>query len=479
MYIMTQAGMYRSSFAALGLRLKWINGCILFLKRNLMSVFLPAGGVSALAYTPSQIRKSGYTQMQIHRASGLFGFAGLATVFIAGVPVIIYTFFTSGEIYNSIVALVILSAVLAGLFIAARSFRSKGRLFQWIDRKFPSVASFINELFATDVSIPKFSGTIAYSLGVELCGMLHMYIAMKAFGLPASFGAAAAAYIIAVLMMIISPFLRGLGAVEISMVFVLERYGYTATQAFSVTILYRVFEFWLPLLAGIVSFAWKGRQLFLRIFPALLTFSLGLINIISVVTPPLLSRIHLLRVYVPLATIQASNMLVVFIGLSLIVTAAFLFRGLRTAWLVALSLSLVSIVGHLLKAFDYEEATIAAINFVVLASTASQYRISNGKRWMLPAFKTAVISFAAVLLFAFTSFYFIDKKHFGVDFTSQQAFMHVLRSLLLFDDETLTPVTKFGHEFLLIVKILGFLNWTFFLVSLFRSSKQRIVEPAE
>lgn len=91
-YIFFVGGMYKQCFAAIGLLLEYGKAIILFLKRNFISVFLPAGGVSALAYSPSQIRKSGFNKMQVHQASGLFGFAGLLTVFLVGLPIIIYIF---------------------------------------------------------------------------------------------------------------------------------------------------------------------------------------------------------------------------------------------------------------------------------------------------------------------------------------------------------------------------------------------------
>ena len=81
--------MYVNSFASIGLPLKWIDAIELFLKRNFLSIFLPAGGVSALAYTPSQLRNRGFNKTQIHQASGLYAFAGLFTVFLVGFPVII------------------------------------------------------------------------------------------------------------------------------------------------------------------------------------------------------------------------------------------------------------------------------------------------------------------------------------------------------------------------------------------------------
>ncbi|HVT83986.1 MAG TPA: phosphatidylglycerol lysyltransferase domain-containing protein [Chitinophagaceae bacterium] len=468
LYIFLQAGMYKKCFAAIDLVLQWGKAVVLFLKRNFISVFLPAGGVSALAYSPSQIRKAGFNKIHVHQASGLYGFAGLLTVFLAGLPVIIITILATDHFKNSWIGLIAVLLIISLLVLIVRAIRKKGKLFNWIDKRFPSFTPTLNELFAANVNQKKFYGAVGYSIGVELSGMIHIYIAMLALGVPGSFGAAAGAYIISILMMVISPFLRGLGAVELSMVYVLQQYGYSSVDALSITILYRIFEFWLPLLAGLVSFAWVGRKLFFRAAPVLLTFALGIINIISAVTPPLNNRLHLLREYLPLATIHASNLSVLFIGLALLVTSAFLFRGLRNAWILALTFSVLSLIGHLTKALDYEEAIVAAVTVIVLLTTASQYRIHSSKKWIRSGMKTALISIVAVALFGFISFYFIDKKHFGVDFSWKESLLHTFKSFLLANDDTLHPLTRFGHEFVWLIRVLGFMTWGFFLFMLIR-----------
>jgi phosphatidylglycerol lysyltransferase len=463
-----QGGIYRQSFAAIGLRLQWVNAVVLFLKRNFISVFLPAGGVSALAYSPSQIRKLSFSKMQVHQASGLFGFAGLLTVFLAGLPVIIFTLYAGANFQNSWIGLFMLSLVIVMLFLVVRSLKQKKMVYRWIDKKFPSVTPTINELFAANVNRKKFAGAIGYSMGVELTGMLHVMVCMLALGFAASAGASAAAYIIAILMMVISPFLRGLGAVELSMVYVLQQFGYTSAQALSVTILFRIFEFWVPLVAGLLSFAWKGRKIFLRVAPALVIFSLGIVNIISAVTPPVVTRLKLVREYLPIEAIHTSHLLILFIGLSLLVTAGFLFSGLRNAWIIAMSLSLFSLVGHLTKALDYEEATFAGITCIVLFATASQYRIRSSNKWMQAGVKIAGLSFAAVLLFGFVSFYFIDVKHFGINFTWRESLWHTIQAFLLVEDTGLNPVTRFGNEFVWLIRSLGFLTWGFLLFTLIK-----------
>lgn len=473
-----QAGMYRQSFAAISFPLNWWRAAELYLKRNFIGIFLPAGGVSALAYSPPQIRKAGFTKLQIHQASGVFGFAGLVSVFIAGLPVIAFTIFTKGQFANSWIGLLVILLVIILLFAAVRSLRQNGRLYKWVDKKFPSFSTTITELLSADVKRKQFTGIVLYSIGVELCGMLQIYIAMLALGLPASFAVAAAAYILSVIITVISPFLRGLGAVELTMVYVLEQFGYSSAQALSVTILYRVVEFWLPLLTGLLVFAWKGKNMFLRVVPAILTFLLGLINIISAVTPPSHYRLRLLHEYIPFTAIHASHLLVLFTGLLLLVTSAFLFRGLRNAWIIALVLSILSLIGHLGKALDYEEVLAAVLTITVLMATVTQYRIRSSNKWMKAGIKIAGLNFIAVLVFGFISFYFIDVKHFGVDFTWQQSLVHTLKSFLLAEDTTLNPVTRFGHEFIWLIRCLGFITWGFLLFTLIKPGlrKQTVTE---
>ncbi len=468
LYVLFQSGMYVSSFASIALRLKWVDAIELFLKRNFLSIFLPAGGVSALAYTPSQLRKRNFNKTQIHQASGLYAFAGLFTVFLVGFPVVILFAISSNQHLKSAwIGLVLVVCILAGIVWVARSLKQKGKLYSYIGKKIPSAVPLIDELFAANVNNKKYAGSILFSTGVEFTGMFHIYIAMLALGFTASFPVAAIAYMVSVLLMITSPFLRGLGAVELSLVYILELYGYSTVQALSITVLYRVFEFWLPMVFGILAFAWRGRHLFIRIVPALLIFALGLINIISVVTPPLRIRLKLIREFLPLEAINASNILVLFIGVALLITSAFMFKGLKNAWRLALLLSVLSLIGNLTKAFDYEEAIFAGIIILLLLISRSQYRIRSNVKWIRLGLLSVAIIFLSVLIFGYISFYFIDVKHFGIDFTWKQSLINTMNIFLLGGDN-LHPLTPFGHQFIFLIHLLGFLSWGFLLFTLIK-----------
>jgi len=467
-YILLQSGMYVTAFTAIGTKLQWKQAIELFLKRNFLSVFLPAGGVSSLAYSPSNIRRNGLTKMQVHQASGIYAFVGLLTVFIVGTPVLIYTFFRSKNILHTGESLLILFVALVLTYSAFRSFRQRGKLYQWLEKKFPKISPYVDELFSANLSAKHVAVAVLFSLGVECCGMLHVFIATKALGLSASFLASAVAYVISVLLMVISPFLRGLGAVELSMVYILSLFGYSPVNAVAVTILYRFFEFWLPLVAGFFSYLWHGRHIFARVLPAFLVFALGVINILSVITPPIANRLRLLHEFIPLNSIYATNVMVLLIGVILLVTSAFLIQGQRNAWVLAMILATLSFMGHILKALDYEEAILAASVIIILLVSVKQYRLKTNSQLLQLGIKTTAFIFVAVLIFGFIGFYFIDKRHLGVEFNWRQSLLFACKNFLLMNDNGIRPLTRFGHEFIWMAHLLGFIAWSFLVFTIMK-----------
>ena len=404
--------------------------------------------------------------MQVHQASGIYAFVGLLSIFIIGIPVIIYSLLQTKSFQHAGISLLILFAILAAVYFIFNSFRKKRKLYQWVVKKFPGFIPSMDELFSANIIIRPFIFTVLISLGIECCGILHLFIAGKALGFSISLSVCAIAYIVSVLLMIVSPFLKGLGAVELSIVYVFTLYGYPPVNALAITILYRLFEFWLPLVAGFASFAWKGRHIFARVFPAFLVFALGAINILSVITPPIAYRLRLLREFIPVNSIYATNIMVLLIGMILLVTSAFLIRGQRNAWILAIVLSALSLIGHLFKALDYEESILAASVIIILLLSIKQYRLKSNTRLMQLGIKTTLLIFLAVLIFGFIGFYFIDKHHFGIEFSWKQSLLFSCKNFLLMNDEGIRPLTRFAHEFIWLAHILGFIAWGFLVFTI-------------
>ena len=468
-YILLQGLMYVFAFAATRHKVSLYDSTILFIKRNLISVFLPAGGVSSLVFFTGAIEKKGIRNTQIHFASSIYGFIGILSVIIVAVPAFMYALVEgtigSGEWY-ALAAIILLKFA---LFFVYRSIMKKGAFFTLLVKLVPTTEVFMNDLQNNRIDKKQFIYTVLVSVVIEFIGIAHLYVAMMALHFQPSVLAAVLGYIISVIFLIVSPFLRGLGAIEVSMTYVLIRFGFGNVDAIAVTFLYRFFEFWMPLIIGIFTFLAKLNKLLMRVFPAFFLLALGIINIVSVLTPAIHERVLILKDFLPIQAIHVSNYLVLTAGLMLLVTAAFLLKGLRTAWYFAIVLSVISLIGHITKAIDFEEAIIALLAIVTLMGTRREYYIKTNPKMRIVGLQTSILTAAATLIYGIIGFYFLDKKHFNIDFNVWQSLRYTIQNYFLIGSDELIPASKFAGKFLLSINISGFFSIGFLIYTLVRT----------
>ncbi len=466
-YIFIQGLMYITSFAAVNARLSIWDAVILFLKRNFISVFLPAGGISSLAFFTTSVEKRGITRSQIYFASSIYAFVGILSVIIVAIPAFLFTIPGKGVGSGKLYALAGSVLILLLIYLIYKSLINKKLFYSSITRIFPDSIVFIDDLISNKINKKHFLNTVIVSVVIEFVGIIHVYISMLALHLSPSVPAAILAYIIVVLFLIISPFLRGLGAIEISMSYLLIQMGYTNIEAIAVTLLFRFFEFWLPLFTGMISFLLKIDKLLVRIAPSLLIFSLGLVNIISVLIPGSPEKLKILRNYLFFDVVNFSNGFVLITGLFLLVTATFMLRGLRTSWWFAIILSSFSVLAHLTKGVNFPEAGVALFVVIMLFTTRKEYYVKTNPRLRTIGIQTALLSMVAVMIYGTVGFYFLDKKHFQIDFNIVQSFIYTFQNYFLLNT-SLTPGDSFSTDFLYTIRISGFLSIAFLLYSLIR-----------
>lgn len=467
-YVLAQAQMYVHSFRALNKEVPLGLALSLFLKRNLVSIFLPAGGFSSLVFFTRQIEDRGISKSNIHLASTLFGFCGILSVVIVGIPVMgIALLFTSlGK--TELLAFVFLLLLTIALIALIYSISRKGYAYHWLAKIRPSITTILDDMIDQKVSRKEFWMTLLVSIGIEVIGIVHLYISMLALGLDASWPAAIIGYMVMVVLLIASPFLRGLGTIELSLTFILQQFGFPIVAAATITLLFRFFEFWLPLFAGIVSFITKRDNLILRVLPAFIILMLGIVNIVSAITPAIPVRLRLVQNLISDDLIVTSNALVLVFGLILVMMSVFLLQGSKRAWYAAVTITAFSFFGHLLKAADYEEALLAFTAGATLWYTRSFYKLKPNPRFVSFNYLVIIYAALAVLAYGVLGFYFIDKRHFGIDFHFDQAIKAVLKLLFLIDDKALAPKTPFGERFEYSVYIAGATLILFIIFSLLK-----------
>ncbi len=133
---------------------------------------------------------------------------------------------------------------------------------------------------------------------------------------------------------------------------------------------------------------------------ALAVASMGLVDLFSALLshPPdrLVALLHL----IPTELLDTSRTFTLLAGALLLVTAWGLRRGKRRAFVAALFLCAISVPVNLLKAFDFEEATVAAALMFALGVSAEAFRVES-RRLSLPTLGSrAAWGLAALALYA-------------------------------------------------------------------------------
>jgi phosphatidylglycerol lysyltransferase len=448
--------MYQYSFKSLNAKVPFSDSMILHLKRGFISVFLPAGGVTSLAFFSEKIEQRGISKTKIYFSSIIYSIAGFASLIVVAIPTIAILLLSHQLSNNVLFAFFFLILIFTFMVFGIRSFLKERWIFRIVSKFFPKVSYTLRELQEQKYSISGAFITIFYSILVELCGMFHLYIAMRAIGLPGNVELSMLGYVIATIMYAISPFMRGLGAVEISLSVVLISFGINPVQAISITLLYRVFEFWLPLFTGFISFFNRKDHLLLRLMPGIFTLLLGIINIISVLTPAISSRLKLITGLVPQNLIHFSYFAVIASGILLIFLSFYLIRGLRSAWIIVTILVFFSIIGNMIKGIDYEEAIFASFLFFILLYTRKNYIVKSG----MAAFRYIWLYLSAGALFLFiysvAGFYFAAHVHFKADFSVLDSAVASLQTMFFINPDYLSPHTRFAVDFILSIRVLSF-----------------------
>lgn len=200
----------------------------------------------------------------------------------------------------------------------------------------------------------------------------------------------------------------------------------------------------------------------------LLTAIVGVVNLLSAVTPNLLDRVTFTEDIFPFEGYDVRHYGHLFAALSgffLLALATNLFRRKRVAWLLIVILLIVSIISHLIKGFDYEESLLALILLVQLISMRNVFTARSDH----PSITQGVRIFIGALLFTVaygTVGFFLLDKHYKVNFNLTDAIVQTLAMFFTEDNAGLQPKTRFGQFFadsIYIVSIVTFLYALFML----------------
>jgi phosphatidylglycerol lysyltransferase len=170
------------------------------------------------------------------------------------------------------------------------------------------------------------------------------------------------------------------------------------------------------------SDAWRRTLLSLAVA------AMGLVDLFSALLSHPPDRLTALLHVVPTAVLDTSRTFTLLAGALLLITAWGLRRGKRRAFVGALFLCAVSVPVNLLKAFDFEEATVAAALMFALGVSADAFRVRS-RAWTLAALRSRAAWFAVALaIYATAGCWLLELQH-GRQGSLARAFAEVLYQL--------------------------------------------------
>lgn len=292
------------------------------------------------------------------------------------------------------------------------------------------------------------------SLLAHAIDLLSLGALFAAFSQPAHPGLIITGFTIAVLFWIVAITPQGVGVVEGSMAFVYHSLGVEVATATSIALAFRALTFWLPMLAGWLALPRVAQRPRLvgrpRTWPAslgaVLCAAMGLVNVLSAVTPSLASRWMLIEQHLPTTLHRGGRLTAALAGFALLWLAQGLARRKRVAWAGALVALVVSVFANLIKGLDYEETLLCCALLTYLVVYRHWFHASSDRPSVYGALRLVGAALAFTLLYGVLGFYLLDH-HFHTNFGLRAAVRQTLVMFVEYYDPGLQPVTRFGRHF--------------------------------
>ncbi len=175
----------------------------------------------------------------------------------------------------------------------------------------------------------------------------------------------------------------------------------------------------------------------------------GILNLISLLGGPIpAEEPQWLRGVFPLDFVGLSRTLTLLAGFALILAAIHLWSGKRRALQLSGALAAGSVLFHLTKGWDLEEAVCSGVIAALLWLTRRHFNIGSGKPELAAAVRRAGAAFLFAGLYGAAGFWLLEPVEFHHNFHWWDAIVRTVRIMLFWGDPTLAPHTAYAAWFL-------------------------------
>lgn len=187
---------------------------------------------------------------------------------------------------------------------------------------------------------------------------------------------------------------------------------------------------------------------------ALLTGLVGIVNLLSAVTPSLPDRVKWLTHFLPFEVQVGAHFFAAITGFALLTLAANLLRRKRVAWVLTVGLLVASILSNLLKGLDYEESLLSGFLLIQLLLLHKVYTAQSDRPSIAQGIRVLLGALLFTLAYGTLGFYILDRQY-TVNFDFQDALIQTLAMFFTADNAGLKATTRFGQFFADSVELVG------------------------
>ena len=180
---------------------------------------------------------------------------------------------------------------------------------------------------------------------------------------------------------------------------------------------------------------------------ALLTGLVGILNLVSAVTPGIPTRVAIIQEFYPFEVRAGSHIFAAISGFILLTLALRLWHRKRVAWLLTTGLVIISIISNLLKGLDIEETIPALILLVLLFALRQQFTALSDRPSVAQGVRVLLGALLFTLAYGTTGFLLMEKQY-TTQFNFSQAIIQTLAIFFTTDNAGLEPTTRFGEFFI-------------------------------
>lgn len=290
LWLICATWIYQRLFKIVGIKESFRHTFLLMTSANFANIITPSAGMAGLAIFWTDATRRGYSRAYATIACMLYiliEYVSLLTIVILGLIVLFRRSILDWTVVSTTILFIIFTILLAMLlYLGVRFPAMLTRVLEWITgrlnafmkrivrREFipvEKVISFSNSATEAIAVLRAQWRKLLLPLGIGLfnkCVLIGILTLMFiAFQVPYSVGTLVAGYSLSYLFFYMSPTPAGIGIVEGVMTLALKSLGVSLEAATVLTLVFRGFTLWLPLMIGFISFRFlmigerKGKKL--------------------------------------------------------------------------------------------------------------------------------------------------------------------------------------------------------------------------